>query len=227
MLDLLLNQAKVPSEAAKGQLKQDIAALVCNAFKRDGYFVDIGAADGIYSSNTAMLEDVFGWDGICAEANPHFHADLRANRRCAVDDRCVWTATGEMLSFHFAHDTLLSTLSDFVDCDYHAAAREPADVGTVKTVSLNDLLATHGAPSHVDFLSIDTEGSERAILEAFDFSTTTFGFICVEHNYAANREPIKTLLTRKGYRRIWTQLSQWDDWYIPDRSNVASKPQGV
>ena len=49
MLDLLLNQAKVPSEAAKGQLKQDIAALVCNAFKRDGYFVDIGAADGIYS----------------------------------------------------------------------------------------------------------------------------------------------------------------------------------
>ena len=172
MLDLLLNQAKVPSEAAKGQLKQDIAALVCNAFKRDGYFVDIGAADGIYSSNTAMLEGVFGWDGICAEANPHFQAHLRANRRCAVDDRCVWTTTGETLSFHYAHDTLLSTLSDFV-------------------------------------------------------STTSFGFICVEHNYAANREPIKTLLTRKGYRRIWTQLSQWDDWYIPDGPSVASKPQGV
>lgn len=217
MLDLLLGQAGASPAQARGQLKQDIAAFVCNGFKRNGYFVDIGAAHPEYSSNTVMLERAFGWDGICAEANPHFHDQLRAERRCNVDTRCVWSATGETLSFHFTQDTTLSTLSDFVRSDHHAEARAHAAIGTVETVSLNDLLKTYGAPRHIDFLSIDTEGSELAILEAFDFSATSFGFICVEHNYAANRDPIRALLERKGYRRIWKRLSAWDDWYVPIR----------
>lgn len=217
MLDVILQQTGVPPHEARGQLKQDIAALACNGFKRNGYFVDVGAAHPEYSSNTAMLERIFGWDGICAEANPHFHSALHASRRCAVDERCVWSSTGARLSFHFTHDTTLSTLSDFVYADHHAEARARASIGTVETVSLSDLLKTHGAPGHVDFLSIDTEGSELAILEAFDFSETSFGFICVEHNYAANREAIRALLEGRGYRRIWKRLSAWDDWYIPSR----------
>ena len=225
MLELLLAQAGVPREAAHGQLKQDIAALACNGFKRNGYFVDIGAADPVYSSNTAMLERVFGWDGICAEANPEFHEALRNERRCAVDERCVWTSTGATVSFHFV--STLSTVSDFANADHHADARAAAEIGTVRTVSMNDLLKTHGAPPHVDFLSMDSEGSELAILEAFDFSTTSFGFICIEHNYAPNREAIKDLLASKGYRRIWTRLSEWDDWFVPDRSKGQDTPSGV
>jgi len=222
MLLLLLRQAGLPADAARAQLKQDIAALLCNGFRRGGFFVDVGAADGTHSSNTAMLETEFGWTGICAEPNPVFHEDLRATRRCAIDTRCVWRATGDTLSFHFAQDRTLSTLSEFVDCDHHGPARAAARIGTVETVSLNDLLKAHGAPAEVDFLSIDTEGSELAILEAFDFSTTRFGFIAVEHNYAPNRAPLHALLTGKGYRRIWTRLSEWDDWYVPDPPRAPS-----
>lgn len=223
LLDQLLIQAGVPLAASRAQLKQDIAALACNGFKRNGYFVDIGAAEPVNSSNTVMLEREFGWHGICCEANPNYRAALLANRDCVVDSRCVWTNTGETLPFHFAHT--LATLSEFVGSDHHAKARRDADVGMVETVSLNDVLTTHGAPRHIDFLSIDTEGSELAILEGFDFSAASFGFICVEHNYAANRIAIKDLLESKGYRRIWTRLSKWDDWYVPDQP-VKQKVDG-
>ena len=215
MLDVLSARTGTLPCTSKAQLKQDMAALVCTGFKRGGFFIDIGAADPVQSSNTVMLERSFGWTGICAEPNPVFHDALRAQRRCAVDERCVWTTTGDIKSFHFSQANTLSTLSEFVSCDHHADARAQGRVGSVETVSLNDLLLAHGAPPHVDFLSMDTEGSELAILNAFNFESTTFGFISIEHNYAPNRAAIHDLLVRKGYMRIWTRLSAWDDWYIP------------
>ena len=34
------------------------------------FFVDVGAHDGISSSNTGHFEIDLGWDGICIEPNP-------------------------------------------------------------------------------------------------------------------------------------------------------------
>jgi len=81
-------------------------------------------------------------------------------------------------------------------------------------VTLADLLLTHGAPSHIDFLSIDTEGSEHDILKAFDFSRYSFGLICVEHNFTENRDKISSLLVENGYSQVFRELSAWDDWYV-------------
>ena len=66
----------------------------------------------------------------------------------------------------------------------------------------------------MDFLSIDTEGSELAILEAFDFSSFTFGAVFVEHNFTQNRARIHQLLTANGFVRIFSRFSRWDDWYL-------------
>ncbi|MBK7635080.1 MAG: FkbM family methyltransferase [Saprospiraceae bacterium] len=60
---------------------------------------------------------------------------------------------------------------------------------------------------HIDYLSIDTEGSEYDILSSFNFDRYTFGIITVEHNYTAYRDRIKDLLESKGYRRVLTNLS--------------------
>jgi hypothetical protein len=48
---------------------------------RPGYFVDVGAYDGIQTSNTYALE-LAGWDGICIEASPAVAAACASNRRC-------------------------------------------------------------------------------------------------------------------------------------------------
>jgi hypothetical protein len=87
----------------------------------------------------------------------------------------------------------------------------------VETISLNDLLKEYNAPSIIDFLSIDTEGSEFIILNNFNFDNYRFRVIVSEHNFTSNREKVFELLTAAGYKRIWPEFTQFDDWYIsPD-----------
>ena len=72
----------------------------------------------------------------------------------------------------------------------------------------------YNAPKHIDYLSIDTEGSEYEILSNFDFSQNTFEVITCEHNYTPSRERLHLLLTKQGYRRVFEDLSLFDDWYV-------------
>jgi hypothetical protein len=118
------------------------------------------------------------------------------------------------VDFAEAPDAKFSTISEFRDQDSHLNSRKDSSIYQVKTVSLRDLLLTHNAPAQVNFLSIDTEGSEYLILEDFDFTEYKFDLICVEHNHTSNQERIFQLLTANGYKRIHTELSQWDDWYV-------------
>jgi Methyltransferase FkbM domain len=66
----------------------------------------------------------------------------------------------------------------------------------------------------IDYLSIDTEGSELAILESLFPSDHKIRIITVEHNYTDKRLQIHKLLTSHGYDRIFEELSKVDDWYI-------------
>jgi hypothetical protein len=84
----------------------------------------------------------------------------------------------------------------------------------VSTISLNDLLSKHNAPKHIDYLSIDTEGSEFEILNSFDFSSHSFGVVTVEHNFTPVRQKIFELLSGHGYTRQFENLSKFDDWYV-------------
>jgi FkbM family methyltransferase len=60
----------------------------------------------------------------------------------------------------------------------------------LKIISLNDLLSRHGAPSKIDYLSIDTEGSELEILQAFDIEKYAISVITCKHNFLAQRNEI-------------------------------------
>jgi hypothetical protein len=84
----------------------------------------------------------------------------------------------------------------------------------VETISLLDMLDKYNAPSIIDYMSIDTEGSEYEILKAFDFNRYKFKVISCEHNFTSARDSIHRLLESKGYERKYEHLSQWDDWYV-------------
>jgi len=86
----------------------------------------------------------------------------------------------------------------------------------VQTVSLEDLLKKNNAPKYIDYLSIDTEGSEYEILSAFNFDEFNIKVITVEHNFTHQRELIFTLLTKHGYKRKYDYVSEFDDWYVKD-----------
>lgn len=78
------------------------------------------------------------------------------------------------------------------------------------------MLIEYNSPNIIDYLSIDTEGSEYEILKDFNFTKYTFKIITVEHNFTENRSKIKNLLESKGYVRVFERFSKWDDWYISE-----------
>jgi len=204
---------KAPPDS-QSQLRQDLFVLSELGFKRGGFFVEFGAASGKELSNTWLLEKKFGWSGVLAEPAKCWHDRLAANRGCAIDQRCVWKASGQRLEFSEAAEAEISTLTSFQEGDQHAASRRSARRYQVATISLTDLMDAHASPAAPDYLSIDTEGSEFEILQAFDFRRYPFKVITCEHNFTPAREKIRALLETSGYVRKYEKISDFDDWYV-------------
>jgi FkbM family methyltransferase len=212
--DLPLGESLGIVTKAKSQLGQDVLALAQVGIKQPGFFVEFGATNGLDLSNTYLLEKNFGWKGILCEPAKEWHEELRLTRSCAIDTRCVYSSTGQKIQFSETSIGELSTISSYMKADANRLIRKKAVSYEVETVTLEDLLSTHDAPSYIDFLSIDTEGSEYEILSAFDFSRYSFGLICVEHNFTNNREKIRELLTANSYSQVLHEYSAFDDWYV-------------
>ena len=200
---------------SKSQLRQDLFVLSEAGCKRGGYFVEFGATNGIYLSNTHLLETEFSWTGILAEPARAWEKQLKANRpNASIETLCVWKDSKSILVFYETDNPGLSTIDSFRSNDYHRNSRSAGEKYEVQTISLNDLLIKHRAPKYIDYLSIDTEGSEYEILKAFDFDEYSVRIITVEHNYTPQRDLIFALLTSHGYIRKYESVSGVDDWYV-------------
>ena len=200
-------------QKAVSQLGQDLWVLEQTDHKREGFFVEFGATDGVLLSNTWLLEREFGWKGICAEPNPGFFEQLKKNRGCEVSDAYIGGHTGATVEFILSD--AYGGSSEYAADDQHAAKREAyrqaGQVMTLVAVSLNDFLEQHGAPRDIDYISIDTEGSEYEILSTFPFDQWRVRLFTIEHNFTERRKDIRRLMEQHGYT---CQEAKWDDWYI-------------
>ena len=201
---------------SKSQLRQDLFVLSELDFKKNGFFVEFGATNGIDLSNTYLLETEFQWNGILAEPARCWHGDLMHNRRCRIETNCVWSKSGATLTFNEVDAAELSTISEYSSSDLHHRARTRGRNYDVRTISLADLLEKYDAPRQVDYLSIDTEGSEYEILSSLDLDRYRFRVITCEHNYTSARQRIYDLLTARGYVRKFEEISAFDDWYVSE-----------
>jgi FkbM family methyltransferase len=195
------------------QRLQDLWALWESGFSTDGYFVEFGALNGRDFSNSYLAEQL-GWTGVVAEPHPNYEKHIRAHRNCTISTKCVFDKTGELVEFHAVQGRpALSTVGGFGTDDSRSQLREEFVTHQVETITLADLLEEAHAPEVVDYLSIDTEGSELVILRAYDFAARPIRLITVEHN-DAHRDELYDFLTSQGYRRKWPDLSGHDDWYV-------------
>lgn len=196
------------------QHQQELFALEHHQFKRDGFFLEIGVGNGKEYSNTYLLETYFGWNGILCEPNPVYADAIRTNRRVPLETRAAFSATGETVRFLCVPGIYgaLSTISEFSASDQHNRYGEEVEV---KTISLEDLLTEHGAPGKIDYMSLDTEGSETAIIQDFDFGKWDIAVLTIEHNLVPGRvETFDEILKPYGYRRVLSDVSAVDGWYI-------------
>jgi FkbM family methyltransferase len=216
---LSLKMARKVSRGSKSQVGQDLLALISSGSRQGGFFVEFGAGDGIGLSNTYLLEKEFGWTGVLCEPARNWHSSLLKNRSCQIDLRCVYSKTGQFV--HFSENYLgeLSGITEFAGSNESGLLNKNIASYDVETISLIDLLEHYKAPNHVDFLSMDTEGSEYEILKDFDFSRYSFGAISVEHNFSANRGKVRDLLVGKGYKQVYPELSDFDDWFVLESKN--------
>lgn len=195
------------------QIGQDIAVLEYYKNKEGGYFVEVGAADGIDLSNTYLLETKYKWKGICVEPIPEQYKKLitnRPNSKCSND--AVYYKTGITLNFDIANNgNLISGITEHIDAHKKLVDANKTTI-SVKTISLTDLLEQYGAPTFIEYLSLDTEGSEYEILKDFNFDKYKFGLIDVEHNFIEpRRSQIKDLLLSNGYEYV--RENNFDDSY--------------
>ena len=131
-----------------------------------------------------------------------------------MNTRCVWSVSNVEINFNEVESPELSTIQRFNSIGPHKKARKKGKEYKVETISLNDLLDLYDAPKVIDYLSIDTEGSEFEILDNFDFEKYQIRIITVEHAFTIYRDKIYDLLLTKGYDRKLESVSDFDDWYV-------------
>jgi hypothetical protein len=92
------------------QLRQDLFVLNQLNFKKNGFFVEFGATDGVNLSNTHLLEKEFNWNGILAEPAKVYHKELFENRNCYIEKNLVWKNSKSKLIFIETSIKELSTI---------------------------------------------------------------------------------------------------------------------
>ena len=196
------------------QLGQDLMVMFFLSGKRDGFFVDIGAGDGLTMSNTYLLEKGLAWRGILAEPNPVFHASIEAKRGARLEKKAVFSTDGQTMRFVVVEGVgEFSTLEEFAASDEHD--RRKCTLIDVESTTIGRLLEEHGAPTEIDYISIDTEGSEYEILKCLDFERYHVSIFSIEHNFVLPKQRMTNdLLSRQGYVQVFPLISKWDGWYI-------------
>lgn len=197
-----------------GQVGQD--KWVDEVFqKREGLFVlESGANDGRTHSNSLFLEVARRWDCLLVEANP-FLADtvLSLHRKCHLLSGGL-SITGAASSFPFLLAGPLGGIRSEMETDGRAkgeiAAGKPwmkGEQGSGKVVDvpcfpLRSIMQALNRTT-IDYWSLDTEGSEAAILQATDFSHLEIGVMTVEHNGdAQKRAAVARTLSAHGVERV-------------------------
>lgn len=201
------------------QTLQDIFVLACFDFQTDRSFVEFGATDGVTLSNSWLLEKKFGWHGLLAEPAKVWHSALPKHRSALIDHRAVVGHRGGPVEL-IEHET-----PELSATNPRPAAEPPRKRSSserrylVETVELGDLLNHHGFGPEIDFLSVDTEGGEHEILASLDHNRWSFGVIVVEHNFGTTRNDTRQLLERQGYRRVLSNVSEQDDWFVSTKKS--------
>jgi FkbM family methyltransferase len=184
-------------------------------FKKNGFFLDLAAADGVTHSNTYALEKLFGWTGICIEPNPRFFQKLQKTRNCIVD-RSVISSKNEKVEFRVDNGLLGGIIDDDTDNNFRLRAEQlsNAEKITLDALPLSEILDRYKAPAQIDYFSLDVEGSEERIISSIDFEKYTFLCITIERP----TPEVNKILLENGY--LFVKNHKYDSFYV--HSSLAS-----
>lgn len=182
--------------------------------KKTGQCIEVGAYNGIKGSNSKYFEDI-GWDCLCIEPNPFVFEELLLNRsksKCSNYACDNFVGESELEIYTFKSGTMSSLTSLQTDIrltvEYKNAIESTKKVN-VGVTTLNKLIQQY-VSKHIDFISIDTEGTELDVLRGLDLSINKPTLLIVENNY--NDQEITDYLMPFDY--IPTERYYVNNFYI-------------
>ena len=209
------------SAISHSQLFQDLFVLFKLGNKRKGIFLEFGETNGKELSNSYLLEKNFEWEGVLADPSPQWEKSLKENRpRTKIINECIYSESGEMIDFFVSKKGVLSTINEFKESDIESmpgntkARNEEGYTVKVPTISLNDVFIKNFNGEKIDYMSVDTEGSELLILSKFNFEKYGPKIVTVEHNFTSAQKNLDNLFKENNYKRFFPQQTQFDSWYI-------------
>jgi FkbM family methyltransferase len=197
---------------SNSQLGQDLKVLDYYDNLRGGFYIELGAFDGIGLSNTLLLQNEYDWAGVLIEPDRNTYNQLINNRPGNVCVNVpVYSESDKVVTFVESTDPFVSGIQECQgERQQHAEVISTYDR---KTKTLTQILNDFGAPEDIHYMSLDTEGSELDILKGLDFNKYKIGYIDIEHNYIEPyRTDIKNYMISVGY--TFKESNQWDDVYI-------------
>lgn len=175
--------------------------------KRNGFFIDVGAHDGISLSNSYVFEREANWNGMCFEPHPNHYKALYKNRDCACFEMaCV-------------HDDSINRISFYADMrgkGYLSGVNpDPGYVNkllarvrrgfksfkkiTVDATTVERVMGLFSFDQQIDFMSVDVEGTEIDVLYGTNLNKNRPRLLVVEANSKEQKEELDTFLETKGY----------------------------
>ncbi len=198
-------------------------------YKRSGFFVDVGAFDGVHLSNSYSFEQ-HGWKGICVEPNPYYFELCRKNRpastcihaACIADENVndielLIDQTGMLSAVEYSEQAYddLKRITGYYGLEYQDPQKQKVPARTV-----NSILAEHlPVDVIIDFISIDVEGTELDVLKGFDILTYRPRVVVVEANNDDMENQLKYYLSKmKGYH--FARKNEINLFFVRDHEDI-------
>ena len=152
--------------------------------KKNGFFIELGAYDGIIGSNCYHFERFLNWDGIAIEPSNVQFEKLKRNRKCKVLNNAI---SDEVKEVEFIEVTEgLTQMSGINDSSFKRniniiSNNQPSKTKSIslKTITFDEIVPKN---RDIDYLSIDIEGGEMNLLKSIDFKINNIKVVSVENN---------------------------------------------
>lgn len=151
--------------------------------KKNGFFLEIGAYDGIEGSNCFHFEKFLNWNGIAFEPSKVQYKKLKNNRNCKMLNKAISNSVVEVDFVEVIEG--LTQMSGIKNENYTAEkiikknSQSKTEISKIITTTFDQEVSSD---QEIDYLSIDIEGGELSVLETIDFEKYTIKVVSVENN---------------------------------------------
>jgi FkbM family methyltransferase len=204
------------------QALQDKDVIEYYREKIGGFFVDAGAFNGVRFSNTYLLEKKYGWKGVCIEPQ-HDVFNKLTEQRTAICENVVLYSEPKTVSFKRRKERG----NGFAGIQQHLKRRTPQpklnETLNLQTKTLTSILDEHNCPKFIDYLSLDTEGSEIEVLKGLDLHRYQVGYMTIEVNSSVDK-PWEVLSHLEPYEFYLKKVSRGPKGKVLDAHFVRRTP---